>query len=168
MDVQSNQTNKWYQTTLGIIFIVIFVLSILSGIVYLVYLKFFQKEGLQESTDNDAEALQESTYNDAEGLQESSQDNDAEQRLINRLNQKMAHKGYRCYAKSRVAGSLSGPRHLANGDCTRRTCSCKKIDCGARNNVKTQVLDLLSENQITQDQADRFITNLDLNHSNCM
>ncbi len=111
-----------------------------------VYLKFFQKEGLQDSNDNDAE-----------------------QKLINRLDQKMSHKGYRCYAKSRVAGSLSGPRQLANGDCNRRNnCSCKKINCGARNNVKTQVLALLSENEITQDQADRFITNLDLNHSNCV
>ena len=82
----------------------------------------------------------------------------------------MRHKGYRCYAQERVLGSLSGPRQLANGNCNKGkyNCYCKKIDCGARNNVKTQVMALLSENEISQDQADRFITNLDLNHSNCV
>ena len=55
MDEQSNQTNKWYQTPLGIILIVILVFCILSGMGYLVYLKFFQKEGLQDSTDEQFE-----------------------------------------------------------------------------------------------------------------
>ena len=147
MDVKSNQMNnlqtkKWYKNPLRIL-IVILVLCILLG---LGYLKLFQKEGLKDSNDNDAE-----------------------QKLRNRLNEKMTHKGYSCYAIRRVAGSLSGPRQLANGNCNKDyTCACKKINCGARNNVKTQVLALLSENEITQDQADRFITNLDLNHSNCM
>ena len=55
MDEQSskltNQTIKWYQTRWGIILILILVLCILSGMGYLVYLKFFQKEGLQDSND---------------------------------------------------------------------------------------------------------------------
>ena len=145
-----------YKKILKLGIIVFLALCILSGIGYLLYLKFFKKEGLQDS-------------NEKSDPSEVISDGQAEQRLINRLNQKMNHKGYRCYAKSRAAGSLSGPRQLANGNCNRRNnCLCQKINCGARNNVKTQVMALLSENQITEDQADRFITNLDLNHSTCV
>lgn len=102
-------------------------------------------------------------------VEESKSDNEAEQLLINRLNTKMSHEGYRCYTKRNIPGSLSGPKELAHTDSCNKSCSCTGLNCGARNNVKTQVLTLSSENQITQDQADRFITNLRLeNHPNCV
>lgn len=102
-------------------------------------------------------------------VEESQSDNEAEQLLINILNTKMSHEGYRCYTKREIPGSLSGPKELAHTDSCNKSCSCKGLTCGARNNVKTQVLALLSENQITQYQADRFITNLRLDdHPKCV
>ena len=94
---------------------------------------------------------------------------EAEQRLKNRLEQKMAHYGYKYYSKGRIEGSLEGPKEIAHKNKCSKNKNCSGIDCGARNNVKNQVMALLSENKITQDQADRFISNLVLeNHPNCV
>lgn len=102
-------------------------------------------------------------------------DREAEQRLIKRLKQKIGHTGYKCYSTKRVDGSLSGPREMEHKtSCTtcnfcKDRCGCKGVNCGVRNDVKNQVMALLSENKITQDQADRFISNLVLeNHPNCV
>ena len=77
-----------------------------------------------------------------------------------RLQQKMSHPNYRDYAKSRVTGAMSGPRGMAIGTCGRTGGECFQLDDGAANNVKNQINGLVAEGAITQAHADILITNL--------
>ena len=79
-----------------------------------------------------------------------------------RLQQKMSHPNYRNYARDRVIGAMSGPRPMTIGTCSRTGGDCEKINSGAANNVKNQINGLVTEGAITQAQADTLITNLNI------
>ena len=112
----------------------------------------FNLAGEEETEDDDAFDLSADT---------------AEERLIALLGEKMYHPGYRTYAQKMVQDSLSQPKPLQAGRCSRqRPNQCNKIDGGARLNVLKQVLYLEEEGQITKEQANLFIQNLALPDEN--